>query len=46
MVRLNEVRAGEVAIDLPERTDAAVYFIGRISTPWIDRLQLPAAGPP
>ena len=44
MVRLNEVRPGEVAIDLPERTDAEVYFIGRISTPWTDRLTCPRQG--
>jgi tRNA-Thr(GGU) m(6)t(6)A37 methyltransferase TsaA len=44
MVRLNEVRSGEVAVDLPGRTDAAVYFIGRIHTPWIDRLQCPRQG--
>lgn len=27
-------RPGEVAIDLPEATDASVYFIGRIRTPF------------
>ncbi len=27
-------RPGEVNITLPERTDAALYFIGRIQTPW------------
>ncbi|HSS86362.1 MAG TPA: tRNA (N6-threonylcarbamoyladenosine(37)-N6)-methyltransferase TrmO, partial [Reyranella sp.] len=37
MVRLNEVRSGELAIDLPTRADAEVYFIGRIRTPWTDR---------
>ena len=41
MVRLNEVRSGEVAIDLPERTDAEVYFIGRIRTPWTRRDDCP-----
>ena len=44
MVRLNEVRSGEVAIDLPERTDAELYFIGRIHTPWTDRLACPRQG--
>jgi tRNA-Thr(GGU) m(6)t(6)A37 methyltransferase TsaA len=28
------IRPGEVAIDLPADTDAGVYFIGRIRTPW------------
>ena len=44
MVRLNEVRPGEVAIDLPDHTDAEVYFIGRISTPWTSRLTCPRQG--
>ena len=28
------IREGEVAVDLPEQSDAGVYFIGRIRTPW------------
>ena len=44
MVRLNEVRSGEVAIDLPASSDAEVYFIGRIRTPWTDRLSCPRQG--
>ena len=44
MVRLNEVRSGELAIDLPARADAEVYFIGRIRTPWTDRLTCPRQG--
>ena len=44
MVRLNEVRPGEVAIELPDRTDAEIYFIGRIHTPWTDRLTCPRQG--
>jgi len=44
MVRLNEVRDGELQIDLPTRTDAEVYFIGRIRTPWTDRLTCPRQG--
>ena len=46
MVRLNEVRAGEVQIELPTRTDAEVYFIGRIRTPWTNRLECPRQGRP
>ena len=44
MVRLNEVRAGELQIELPPRTDAELYFIGRIRTPWTDRLTCPRQG--
>lgn len=44
MVRVNEVRAGEQAIDLPASSDAALYFIGRIHTPWSDRLTCPRQG--
>ena len=44
MVRLNEVRPGELAIALPERPDAEVYFIGTIRTPWTDRLTCPRQG--
>jgi tRNA-Thr(GGU) m(6)t(6)A37 methyltransferase TsaA len=44
VVRLNEIRSGEVAIELPDRTDAEVYFIGRIYTPWTDRLTCPRQG--
>src|SRR5258708_34877700 len=44
MVRLNEVRPGELAIDLPACADAGVYFIGRIRTPWSDRLECPRQG--
>lgn len=35
------IREGEVAIDLPEKVDAGVYFIGRIRTPWIARKDCP-----
>jgi tRNA-Thr(GGU) m(6)t(6)A37 methyltransferase TsaA len=31
------IRAGEVAVPLPEEVDAGVYFIGRIRTPWSSR---------
>ena len=36
-----DIRAGEIAVELPEKFDASVYFIGRIRTPWIDREQCP-----
>jgi tRNA-Thr(GGU) m(6)t(6)A37 methyltransferase TsaA len=35
------IRAGEVAIALPESSDAGVYFIGRIRTPWTRREECP-----
>ena len=44
MVRLNEIRSGEVQVDLPPETDAGLYFIGRIHTPWSDRLTCPRQG--
>ena len=44
MVRLNEVRQGELQVELPASTDAAVYFIGRIRTPWTSRLETPRQG--
>jgi tRNA (adenine37-N6)-methyltransferase len=46
MVRYNEIRAGEVAIDPPAATDAGLVFIGRIHTPWTDRLKTPRQGRP
>ncbi len=35
------VREGEVAVALPERFDASLYFIGRIHTPWRRREDCP-----
>jgi tRNA-Thr(GGU) m(6)t(6)A37 methyltransferase TsaA len=35
------LRDGEVAVTLPDQTDAALYFIGRIRTPWQRRDQCP-----
>ena len=35
------IRPGEQAADLPEKTDAGVYFIGRIHTPWARREDCP-----
>ena len=28
------IRAGEVTVELPNTFDAALYYIGRIRTPW------------
>ncbi|MEW6639987.1 MAG: tRNA (N6-threonylcarbamoyladenosine(37)-N6)-methyltransferase TrmO [Pseudomonadota bacterium] len=44
MVRENEIREGEVAVELPPPTDAGLIFIGRIRTPWTSRLQTPRQG--
>ena len=35
------IREGEKAIELPARTDAGVYFLGRIRTPWKERKDCP-----
>jgi tRNA-Thr(GGU) m(6)t(6)A37 methyltransferase TsaA len=35
------VRTGEKSIELPAQTDAGVYFIGRIHTPWKTRRDCP-----
>jgi tRNA-Thr(GGU) m(6)t(6)A37 methyltransferase TsaA len=38
------LREGEVAVALPERFDASLYFIGRIRTPWTRREDCPKNG--
>ena len=40
----NELRPGEVAVELPAATDAGVYFIGTIHTPWRVRSECPKRG--
>ena len=44
MVRENEIRAGEVAVEVPSSIDAGLLFIGRIRTPWTSRLKTPRQG--
>ena len=44
MVRYNEIRDGEVAVTPPAPTDAGLTFIGRIHTPWSDRMKTPRQG--
>ena len=44
MVRLNEIRANEIAVELPSINDAQLIFIGRIRTPWTIRLECPRQG--
>jgi tRNA-Thr(GGU) m(6)t(6)A37 methyltransferase TsaA len=38
------LREGEVAVELPDRFDASIYFIGRIRTPWNRREDCPKNG--
>jgi tRNA-Thr(GGU) m(6)t(6)A37 methyltransferase TsaA len=36
-----DIRPGEEAVQLPAQTDAGLYFIGRIHTPWTRREDCP-----
>ena len=38
------IRPGEIAVPLPDQTDAGLYFIGRIRTPWLTRKHCPRRG--
>jgi tRNA-Thr(GGU) m(6)t(6)A37 methyltransferase TsaA len=40
----SDMRPGELAVPLPDRTDAGVYFIGVIHTPWTRRADCPKRG--
>jgi tRNA-Thr(GGU) m(6)t(6)A37 methyltransferase TsaA len=40
----SELRSGEVVVELPPQTDAGVYFIGVIHTPWKTRRECPKRG--
>ena len=40
------LRPGEVSVALPPQTDAGVYFIGIIRTPWQNRRDCPKRGSP
>jgi tRNA (adenine37-N6)-methyltransferase len=44
MVRLNELRQNEVAVEPPAPLDAGLVFIGTIRTPWTSRLDCPRQG--
>ena len=44
MVRRDEIRAAERAIEFPDATDAGLLFIGRIHTPWKSRMDCPRQG--
>jgi tRNA-Thr(GGU) m(6)t(6)A37 methyltransferase TsaA len=40
----SDLRAGEVAVELPPQIDAGLYFIGTIHTPWKTRRECPKRG--
>lgn len=44
MVRENEIRPGERAVEPPVAADAALVFVGRIHTPWTNRMECPRQG--
>ena len=44
MVRENEIRRAEVAVEMPATTDAGLVFIGCIWTPWTSRMETPRQG--
>lgn len=44
MVREQEIRPGEVQVDLPDALDAGLFYIGRIHTPWTSRMECPRQG--
>lgn len=38
------IRPGEITVELPPKTDAGVYFVGTIHTPWKTRHDCPRRG--
>ena len=40
----SDLRPGEMAVELPPQTDAGIYFIGTIRTPWKTRRECPKRG--
>jgi tRNA-Thr(GGU) m(6)t(6)A37 methyltransferase TsaA len=46
MVREDEIRAAERAVDWADATDAGLIFIGRIRSPWTTRMDCPRQGRP
>jgi len=40
----SDLRPGETAVELPPQTDAGIYFIGTIRTPWKTRRECPKRG--
>lgn len=46
LIASDTIRPGELSVPLPERSDAGVYFVGRIRTPWPSRADCPRRGDP
>jgi tRNA (adenine37-N6)-methyltransferase len=44
MSERSDVRPGEIAVKFPSAVDADIVFIGRIHTPWNERMQCPRQG--
>jgi tRNA-Thr(GGU) m(6)t(6)A37 methyltransferase TsaA len=44
MVREDEIRKAERAVEWPDATDAGLIFIGRIHSPWTSRMNCPRQG--
>src|ERR1700676_2012153 len=40
----SDLRPGEMAVELPPESDAGIYFIGTIHTPWKTRQECPKRG--
>jgi tRNA (adenine37-N6)-methyltransferase len=40
----SELGSGELAVELPPQTDAGIFFIGTIRTPWHSRRECPKRG--
>jgi tRNA-Thr(GGU) m(6)t(6)A37 methyltransferase TsaA len=41
-----DIRPGEVTVEVPEKFDGGLYFIGSIRTPWKTRAECPKRGDP
>ena len=44
MIEENEIREGELTVEMPKASDAGLVFIGRIRTPWKSREDTPRQG--
>ena len=44
MANTTDIRTGETMVEAPSADDAGLVFIGRIHTPWTDRLECPRQG--
>jgi len=44
MIEENEIREGELTVEMPKASDAGLVFIGLIRTPWTSREDTPRQG--